>query len=294
MQHRPSKQFIIRGSIAVGIVVIALVVQTDWFGGLFDTKPLPVMDPNTTVGDIVTQDTNGNGIADWEEKLWGLDPSVLYTNGVPNKQIIENKKRALGATDANANPINDTDRLARELYVLALALGQSETVDQEVLTQISAKIGTSINIKEATNRYSLKDLRTVTSSDRSLRTYYAAMTALVEKHKTDTKDIAIIISALETADTTQLPQLAQSAATYAAFAKDMSALSVPIGVAPYHLAMMNSIAGIAESLPYLVQLNDNAIASLIGIALYRQYNLQLTTALINTEDYLSKYGILQP
>lgn len=294
MQHRPSKQFIIRGSIAVGIVVIALVVQTDWFGGLFDTKPLPVMDPNTTVGDIVTQDTNGNGIADWEEKLWGLDPSVLYTNGVPNKQIIENKKRALGATDANANPINDTDRLARELYVLALALGQSETVDQEVLAQISAKIGTSINIKEATNRYSLKDLRTVTSSDRSLRTYYAAMTALVEKHKTDTKDIAIIISALETADTTQLPQLAQSAATYAAFAKDMSALSVPIGVAPYHLAMMNSIAGIAESLPYLVQLNDNAIASLIGIALYRQYNLQLTTALINTEDYLSKYGILQP
>jgi len=288
---KPSRQFIIRGSIAIAIVASILVVQTDWFRALFNKKPLTIT-PNTTVGDVLGSDTNENGIADWEEKLWGLDPTVLYTNGVPNKQIIENKKKALGATDQNATPTNDTDRLARELYTLTLGLGQSDEIDQKILENISAKIGASVGITAPKMQYSLKDLTTVATSDKSLRAYYTGMTKIVGKYRTDTADIQVVIAALETGDMSRVPELSASAITYSTFSKDMRSLPVPIGLAAYHLALINSVAGIAESMPYLAQLNDNAVASLVGISLYREYSAQLNKAVTQIEDYLTKYGIL--
>src|SRR5690348_17285703 len=103
-EFRPSKQFLIRGGIATGIVALILIVQTDWFRALFNKPPLPPTTSDKTVGEFIAKDSNGNGIADWEEKLWGLDPTALYTNGVPNKQIIEEKKHALGVSDKNAEP----------------------------------------------------------------------------------------------------------------------------------------------------------------------------------------------
>lgn len=291
---RPSKQFIVRGSIAIGIVAIILIVQTDWFRSLFHKKPLSKITATTTIGDIATQDTNGNGIADWEEKLWGLDPKVLYTNGVSNKQIIEDKKRALGISDIDTQqPANDTDKLARELYVMTLALGQSDEIDQQTLAEIAAKIGASVDTKQSTVQYSVKDLRAVLTTSASLRTYYSAMTNLVEKYADKTSEMDILTAVLDTGDTTRLAELSQNALVYAQYAKDIKNVSVPVGIELEHLKLLNAIAGIGATLPSLTELGDNAIASVVGIALFRQYSLQLDAATTAIGDYLTKYGILE-
>ncbi|MBY0329001.1 hypothetical protein K2Q02_02830, partial [Patescibacteria group bacterium] len=70
----PSKQFLIRGGIATGIVTLILIVQTEWFLGLFNKKPQQI-DPNITIGDAIAKDSNGNGIPDWEERRLGQDSS---------------------------------------------------------------------------------------------------------------------------------------------------------------------------------------------------------------------------
>ncbi len=293
MHGGPSKQFIIRGSIAIGVIIIVLVVQTDWFRGLFNKKPLEKIDPNATVGDLVTKDTNSNGIVDWEEKLWGLDPTVLYTNGVSNKQIIEDKKRSLGINDAdNAQPENETDKLARELYGMTLALGQSEEVDQETLARIAAKIGGSVDTRHPTVTYSIKDLRTVPTTTASLRAYYSSMTAIAEKYADKTSEMDAITAAIDVGDTTRLPELLEDAKIYAQYAKDMKAVSVPVGIELPHLKLLNAVAGIGTTLPSLTEFDDNAIASLIGIAVFREYSIQLDAATNDMREYLTKYGIL--
>ncbi len=287
---KPSRRFIIRGSIAIGIVAIILIVQTAWFRALFHKKPLTPV--NQTVGDIITQDTNGNGIPDWEEKLWGLDPTVLYTKGVPNKQIIEERKKALGMTDIAEEDLNDTDRLARQLYALTTALGQNESVDDQTLQDIATKLGSSVNIEELSNTYSTKDIRTVQTTRQSLLSYYAAMGKIISKYDTNTADINVIITALETGDTSRLPELAKSGSLYMQYSKEISTLPVPVGVASYHLAIMNSFAGIATSFVYLGELDDNGVSALTGIAIYRTYNSRLSGALIGMREYLTRYGIL--
>lgn len=293
MNGRPSRQFIIRGSIAVGIVAIILLIQTDWFRALIHKKPVEKLAPGTTVGDLVTKDSNANGIADWEERLWGLDPSVLYTNGVSNAQIIEEKKKALGINpDAPATPTNETDQVARELFTITAALGTNAQIDDTTLAAIAAKLSTSIDTERINNKYSLKDIRTVPTSSASLQSYYSTMVKKVAPYKSGSGDIEILVSALETGDTSRLPELAATATKYRALAKELAAIQVPVGTATYHLNIINGLVGVADSFAFLQELDSNATNALIGVAVYKHYSIKLDTAIIEMEDYLHQYGIL--
>lgn len=290
---RPSKQFIVRGSIAIGIVAIVLIVQTDWFRSLIHKKPLEKLPPGTTVGDLVRKDSNQNGIPDWEEKLWGLDPTVLYTNGVTNQQIIEEKKKALGITSTtNTEPENETDQVARELFAITSALGSNDAIDDSTMQAIAAKLSTSIDTAKIQNRYSLKDIRTVPTTSTSLRTYYQAMQKKIAPYQTNTADIDVVIQALETGDSSRLPELTQSATQYKKLAQEFVTVQVPVGAASYHLAIVNGFVGVADSFSFLQEIDTNATNALIGVAIYKQYRTKLETALAAMEDYLNEYGIL--
>ena len=292
--YRPSKQFIIRGSIATSIIIIILVVQTNWFRGLFHKKPLPkLLDTNQTVGDIISKDTNGNGIADWEEKLWGLDPTVLYTNGVPNKQIIEEKKKALGITDKGSTPLNETDRLARELFVIATSFGNTEGVTNEMLQAMGDRMAASIKTYYPSVTYTINDLTIMQTTDASLRTYAASMRKMTNSFSASANDLDIIIQALDSEDPSGLSKLTELGNTYKTYAQTMLSIPVPIGVAKEHVTIINALAGVGDSFSYISKLGDDSIVSLAGLALYRTYMIQVSTAATTIGEYLQKYGILE-
>lgn len=290
---RPSRQFIIRGVIAIAIVGIILIVQTNWFLGLFHKKtPAPVK-KSTTVGEITSKDSNGNGIPDWEETLWGLDPTVLYTNGKSNAEIIKEKKQALGVTDSTTGaPTNETDAIAQKLFSITTALSQNDNVDDTSLQQIADQLGSSVNVSNVSNKYSLKDLHTISTSSASLKAYSQSLSTILGKYDLNQEDVTVIINATETGDYSQLPQLTDTGNSYIAIAKDLSKISVPIGVAQYHLDIINSLAGMAASFSYLQQMEDNGTQALVGIALYKTYNIRGENAFYNLQNYLVKYGIL--
>jgi hypothetical protein len=292
--NKPSKQFIIRGAIAIGIVAILLTVQTSWFQSLINKNPSKdAYATDLTVGDIINKDSNGNGVPDWEEKLWGLDPTVLYTNGTPNNQIIEEKKRALGVSGTvDEQSLNETDKLSRELFTLATALGQSGEVDSATLEQIAATFGSSIDTERVTNQYSVKDIQTVKTTTQFLTTYTAQLRKILDRYDQNQSDIDVVITALETGDDSGLSSLTATKTQYRALARELAAIPVPIGVAAYHLNMINGIAGIADSFTFIQELSENGIGALVGVAIYRQYSTLFDTAVFDMAQYLTDYGIL--
>lgn len=292
--HTPSKQFIMRGSIAIGIVGIALVVQTNWFRRLINKNDAAPVAPSTTVGDILDQDSNSNGITDWEEKLWGLDPTVLYTNGVPNRQIIEEKKRSLGVSPVDTSTMNETDKLSRELFTLATALGQSGDVDNQTLSQIAGGFGSSIDTNLVRNTYSAKDIQTIKTTAQSLTTYTNSLKAVLKKYDKGQAEVDVIVNAVQNGDESGLAELETTSTLYRSLAKELIGLKVPIGVAPYHLTIANSVSGVADSFDYIQQLSDNGLSALVGLAIYKQYTLAFDQATIDMRDYLTEYGILSP
>jgi hypothetical protein len=293
---KPSKQFLIRGAIATGIVAIILIVQTDWFRKLLNKEPLPPTVPPQTVGDIVGADSNQNGIADWEERLWGLDPTVLYTDGVPNKQIIEDKKKALGIPTAGTSatePQNETDELARQLLTITSALGQSSDVSDEELRTIAMKIADSVEFENDSAHYSLKDLNTVQTTTASLNAYYQTMGTVSGRYDAGAVDLDILVTALETGNLSDLARLKETKALYQQYARALLAVPTPIGIENHHLAMINSVYGISLAVGYLAELSENGANAVAGVALYKIYDQKLTNALKNIEEYLTRYGILR-
>ncbi len=286
---KPSKQFIIRGSIATSIVVIILVIQTDWFRSLFNKKPLLNI-TDARVGDLVALDTNSNGIPDWEEKLWGLDPTKLYTNGRPNADIIAEKKAALGISEENEGPLNETDRIARELFSTTTAL--SETASAENIGSIGKTIGEGVGI-EPVNQYSSKDIKTVATSSQSLVQYTQAIDSIITKYQKEYADITTVVTALETGDYSGVADLSITAITYQSLVKELRNVAVPIGIAKPHLDLMNGFAGMAQGFDLMTQIEDNSIVGLQGLAFYRKYYLLQQSALFDIGTYLQQYGILE-
>jgi len=289
----PSKRFLIRGGIATGIVLIVLVVQTSWFRALFNKAPLPPIVTDKTVGEFIAQDTNRNGIADWEEKLWGLDPTVLYTNGVSNKVIIEQKKAALGINEDEGAPINETDALARELLTITLALGQSGEFSKESLASVGARLAESVEFQQYTNHYSLKDIQSTQTTTASLSTYYTSFSRITKKYASTTSEIDILVQALETGDMSNIESLASIKTSYEKYSKELVALSVPIGLQAQHLEIVNSVYGFSVAIGYLMELEDNGANALAGVALYKINTARLDEALAEVETYLTRYGILR-
>jgi hypothetical protein len=292
-QSRPSKQFLIRGAIAIGIVAFILLIQTNWLHTLFQKKKSVSIAPAITLGDITSKDSNGNGIPDWEETLWGLDPTVLYTNGVSNKEIIDGKKKSLGVTSTTTGmSTNETDAIAQKLFGITTALSQNSTVDDASLQKIANQLGSSVNVASVGNSYALKNIHTVATSPASLTAYYKNITAVMNKANLNQEDVTIIVAAAETGDYSQLSTLTQTGVAYTALAKQLSTIAVPIGVAQYHLDIINSFAGMATSFTYLQQMPDNGTQALVGVALYKVYSSRGQSAFYNLHDYLVKYGIL--
>lgn len=290
---RPSKRFLIRGAVATGIVAAILIVQTDWFRALFNKPPLPPIVSDKTVGEFIAKDSNGNGIADWEEKLWGLDPTALYTNGVPNKTVIEQKKMSLGMPPEGTEPENETDALARELLTITAALGQSGEFSDDDLASVGARLAESVEFQQYTNHYSLKDLRTVPTTSASLQNYYNDLSALTTRYRSTTSEIDILVSALETGNTATIAGLAPMKTSYQQYASGLVAMSVPIGIQREHLEIANSIYGFSVAVDYLMELETNGANALAGVALYKISDARLAAASEALRAYLVRYGILQ-
>lgn len=288
---KPSKQFLIRGGVAVITLTLILIIQTDWFRALFNKQPLPPISPNTTIGELTAKDTNGNGITDWEEKLWGLDPTALYTDGVPNKTIIEQKKLALGITDST-EPENETDALARELFSITAALGDSGQLTDEELATVGERLADSVEFGNTVNTYSLKDVRTVSTTTTSLNAYYNNFSTLAAKHADMGSEIETFVQALETGDTSSLYSFSMIQNDYDRYARELIALEVPIGVQKTHLDITNSIYGLSMAVKYMGEFADNGANALAGVTLYKIHDARLVLATNELHAYFVKYGIL--
>lgn len=290
---RPSTQFIKRGIIAILVLFVILFVQSKLFERLVQ-KRASSEQPTTTVGDLIVKDSNGNSIPDWEERLWGLDPTVLYTNGVAHTQIIAEKKRSLGteSSEADLTTLSQTERLARELFTLTAALGETKDLDDTTVQGIAEKLGDSVTLDQVKNHYTLAQLQTVKTTTASLATYLTQTQAIIARATTDSADIDALVLALENGDTSKLTQLATTASAYKNLAEALRKVPTPVGLARTHLALINGLYGIGESCISLAKLPEDGVQALVGIALYRGYNDRVLSAVAEINEYMESYGIL--
>lgn len=288
MQQKPSSRFIRIAILALLVLGIIAFAQTPLGKRIFTPKKTTLQSSdakNKTLGDLIAVDQNKNGIADWEERLYGLDPSVASTNGRSNKEIVFEKRAA--AKD-EIEQKSQTDSLASMLYATDSML-DGATLDPESAKSISEQLLRQTFKTQPIVQHTIDDIRVVKTTPASLSGYTKAITSTINTTSIDDPMANIAMSVNENTGF-DIKALESSIKEYQDFTQKLVAMRVPAEFAQEHLLFINSIKSLVSSLGVMSKTDISDKVALVGaVASYRSSVIVAHETLAQLQDSLVQY-----
>jgi hypothetical protein len=288
--------------IAAGAGVIALVAGHYWknISSFSLAHKRTIADGKTiTLRSIASNDSDGDGVPDWEESLWGTDPEKADTNGdgisdgveiAQKKQELRIKNQDAGAADAPT----ETAKFSQDLFATIASLAQSGNLNQEAIDALSQKIGENLpEMASLPDVYRRKDLAKVNDSDDNRRVYFATMKKITLKYSDLGTEQALLAKESQDIDTNTLADIGTIGDSYVKVAAELSKMNVPNDVIFTHLDLINSYAKTGKSLQSLSNFDNDPLANVSILLAYTTYSNTLYNTLTRLENYFTKHGIFK-
>lgn len=288
IQNIPHKKVII-------LAIICAVVLGGIIYSKYSKKPIfsflgnkGKITSKTTIKEVIERDSDGDGIADWEEALWGTDPNNPDTNGdgISDNIEINNKREQLkkenagvtydenGLVATNEN-LSETDKFAREFFTTITALKQAGQLNEISLANLAGKFMEIISSEEIPIRYGTAEIKTIATSVNSINTFTNNLGAIVENYVFDLggeeEIIYKIISEERPMTDTEAKTFEKISLQYKELSEKILALTVPGDLKEEVLDVANNAYATGEILSNLkVKMED----SLNMMRVFLQYQNQ--------------------
>ena len=282
--YLPSKNFIRVIVIIISLIIIFFVAKNiiSYFkyrknGGNSTPKSLSI------IRDIKSgiNDENNNGIPNWEEMLWGLDPAK---NGPENKEYILAKRKTLNQNELPTDPSlkymsQDSKDLSQQFFAIIMSLQQSGSLDQTAIGAIAESIGQKVEANPIPDIYKKEILSTVNDGEQANITYFNAFQILIKKYENNDigGEITLISQALGTNDPQIMFAMKPIASSYKSFGQDLIKLQVPNSIAPIQLSLANNYEKVGQSIDGLTQILSDPIVGLKALINYKKYTDSLVS-----------------
>jgi len=295
-KYLPSKRFAISLAVAVFIICVSLVL-TFGKGKLYEskTKGTLALEDKSSFEAFKQVDTDGDGLPDWQENLYGTDPKKADTDGDGTKdedemkvdrdplkantaeasqepndkisaQIIEQQKKA----EAEFANLNGTQKLARTFLSQYLA---SQPTDRRLTeTEINSMVGDLINnisVDSIPDKYTKKDVKPSANKDanKEAETYLKSLSPIiidkVVPAASKSLDLAMTLEKNNwTIDTKKLNVFVK---TLASSSEKIMALEVPLAIQDEHLSLANDIYKMSVYLDSFNKITDDPLKTMIGL-----------------------------
>ena len=242
---------------------------------------------NKTISEIAMQDTDLDGILDWEESLWGTDKNNKKTfNDLPDATYISNKKKEMNIqeTKQTQEELTETDKFAREFFASYMALKDSRQVDSQTINNFSNALGQKIVNQELINKYAEKDLKISNTEEKEdQKTYYNAMKKVFEKYKNDGIGTEMNVVASNLTRNEDPKELILISMAYKNFAEEALKITVPISLSTYHLKIINNSYNTGISIGSMQNLSKDPLVGLSGLSQYQKYSEDFVRAVEELE-----------
>lgn len=290
-KYLPSRKFgTIILTIIIGIVIFFVVKE----GILLIKNGNNINQKNNSVGGItiksvIQKDSNNNGIEDWEEYLWGLDPNK---NGPENKEFILSKKKALkeegiiNQNNGQNEEITGNAMLSRQLLATILALQQDGGLSEENIESITNSIGGEIKTTPIPDIYTKDMLKTIDDGMTANSKYLSEWKRINDKYSNSDmgQELIIIAQGIVANDKQAMYSVGEIAKAYRNFGIELSEISVPNSLIQIHLNLINNYEKNAKTIEEMQVLVDEPIIGMKGLLNYKKYN----DALISNIENLTK------
>jgi len=288
----PSKQFLLIILACTLSVVIILYISSKIGTKNTFTRDSSVKNRNITLQEAIILDSNNNGIPDWEESLWGLDPK---SNGLENKKTIEAKKIQAGIPIIEPIPqetdrATETEQFSKNLLATVLALKETNGLTPEAIANLGNAFGQNIDSKRSLiPAYFTTNIQTINDTQTAYIQYDTALRSVITKYDlrglgTELQDIPEVMA--DDGKTTAKNALITMGEYYQSFAKEIIAIPTPKGIAPFALALANSGDAIGVALKKIATIKEDALGGMIGVDEYTTHSEKFLTASVEIVEYL--------
>ncbi|MCU0660114.1 MAG: hypothetical protein MUD00_00665 [Candidatus Pacebacteria bacterium] len=303
-KYLPSKRFI---SITISVfgVLALILLGREFFSG---RKKISGDTENTSasngtlisISELAENDRDKDGVADWEEALWGTDPNNTDSdgNGISDKVEIDGKKNTLTLSSAeqSTEALDETEAFSRELFISISALKESGNLNEQSIRDLAETISQNAGEKEfITPVYTKDSIQTTNEAKVAVTNYHSALLTVLKRYDESGigTELSSIEAALSTEDQSTITDIENIAKKYQSLAKDLIGITVPSAIVDTHLELANSASGISVSLTNTAKLFDNAMLGLIGISQYEKQSSVFDTTFSKLQEYFKSHGILK-
>lgn len=269
---------------------------------------------------IATKDSDGDGLADWEEALYGTSPSATdsfnlgMTDGaaVAKGLIVPKAISDIPSPVASADTVASIDpslppppsegtltaAFAKNFFTLYLAAKQakddgdlSETDMAEVANQALSSLSSAITV--APNFKAVQDLTVSGSGADALKQFAidAEVIALKNSANATTSELTYLMNAVKNNDASALTNIASIARAYREGAAGIAALPVPQELAADVLLLVNAMMRLSEIISDFARVNDDPLATMLALQQYPQAVISLGTAFIHIGRVYTSAGL---
>lgn len=285
--YLPSKLFMIR--VASILIIAATVFGASWVIKYFKNRPSS-KDPAKVmvIGDLIQKDSNDNGIADWEEYLWGLDPKK---NGESNKEFILAKKKTLADNNASENSdsnISQNELLSRQFFAAIVSLQQTGNLNDESLQSIGEAVGKNVSQTNIPDIYNNGMMTVVEDGTVAKQNYYNALSKLIKKYNDRDigNELTIIIQGFSNQDPQALYAAQSIGDAYQEFGAELIKIPTPRSLVQTHLSAANNYEKNGQVIKNLTKGLSDPLIAMGAILDYKKYNDDLSSDLEKISEFL--------
>ena len=257
---------------------------------------------------IASKDTDGDGLPDWEESLYGADANKIdtFNLGMPDGQAVakglvvpkavanyevNTVPNTSGAVDPSLPPPPTegtlTSAFAQTLYAVYRTTREAkgsdlsdveiQIVTQEALKTFSASIKPSSDFKTA------QDLSVSGSGADALRTYAVAVDAIFAKNANATikSEIFYLQDVVNENKEESLSSIVSIAKSYRESAIGIAQLTVPKELADQHLRLINALMRLGELTTNFAQVRVDPLATMLALEQYPKEIVALARTFID-------------
>gem|GEM_PF-7011229 len=253
---------------------------------------------------LSTTDTDGDGLKDWEEELWGLNANNKDTDndGIDDGREVteraqkndEHLEKSASAATA-VKKATQTEEFSKKFFTNYLELRKSGNLNEASIQDLVSRMAEGVTNTKTSPAYTTKNIViTPSTTNENYKRYANTFGTIRERYKQSYENNPLQVSEdgpnLE--DPKLLKRIGEISEMYKKMAAELSKVPVPQPLASTHLSLLNSYLQSSAGLYQISIIATDPILAIKGIAQHQEASVREQALVKDVSTFLKQKGII--